>query len=115
MKVKVRAISNEKIKVIKNLRAAFGLSLKGAKDLADGMMSGVPVVYEDSVLPSVKDLNTQCGKDNLGNVILEFLPATLDRPRLLERLRVLASTCLRFGEPTLAEDLLHVYNKHLED
>ncbi len=114
-------IPDNKIRVIKLLRKAFLIGLKDAKDLADKFHSVDTIVYESARNLSIKKLNKEYSKDGPNVRVVEYSVhgkrtnngfCTED---FLEKIKFFASLALDNDEAMLAEDLLHVYNKHLEE
>ena len=114
-------IGDYKIKAIKLLRLAFDIGLKDAKDLADKFHNTETIIFESGEKYSMKRLTQDCSFDGDGNKLLEY---SIQGKRtkngfctedLLEKIKFFAGLALDNEESILAEDLLHVYNKHSEE
>lgn len=120
MKINIKClipIDEDKIKVIKLIRGAFDIGLKDAKELSDKFSQTDTIVFDAQTKVSIRTLN-QAHTSSGGAKLLEYSrhggSAGFCREDFLEKVRFFAGLALDNGEPRLAEDLLHVYNKHDE-
>jgi hypothetical protein len=120
MKINIKCLipyTENKIKVIKLLRGAFNIGLKDAKDLGDKFNSAEVITYESDTKFSIKQLNEQQSRSG-GNRLLQYSGGQFrngfDREAFLEKVKFFAGLALDNDESQIAEDLLHIYNKHAE-
>jgi len=113
-------ISEYKIPVIKALRANLGVSLKEGKDLADLFHHQSMLTYESNNRVSIVQANATARKTD-GTPLLEFSHGAnhanngFNTEDFLEKIKFFVGLALENDEPILAEDLLHVYNKHTQE